>query len=70
VVAMVWLEALVLVGKLHHKVDLGHCTLHDEDCHDHIHLILDPRNCSDFCGLRYCTSPHFLNCFINLSLEF
>jgi hypothetical protein len=35
VVATVCLAVLVSVGKLHHRGNLGHCTLHDEDCHDH-----------------------------------
>jgi hypothetical protein len=38
-VAMLWLVVLVSLGKLHHRGNFGHCTLRDEDCHDHV---LDP----------------------------
>jgi hypothetical protein len=42
VVAMVWLVVLMSVGKLHHRENFKHCTLHDEDCHDHVPRNLDP----------------------------
>jgi hypothetical protein len=41
-VAILQLVAQVLVGKLHHRGNLGHCTPRDKDCHDLAHHNLDP----------------------------
>jgi hypothetical protein len=56
VVAMVQLTTLVLVGKLHHRGKLGHCTPYVKDCHVLTHLGFD--------------IAHFFSFFNNLSLEF